>query len=296
MLKNIFTSLIDGFLPLLKFILYPLGFIFVVFCILLFVWFIYYFFFKKRRRERIAKINRVLQPNPFIKLFYLAPKHIVDNYFNSKIGCFREHGIVLFEGKQGSGKTLTITQHLNILREKYPEAKILTNYGYKFEDDEISDWHRMLTDNNGEKGIVYAIDEMPNWFSSADSKNFPTEMLEVVTQNRKNRRVIFGTCHTFSMVAKPIRIQTTEVRKCRTILNCITIVKRLEPVFDSAGDVERYIPKGFYWFVHSDLLYNSYDTLKVIHRYKEREQDGVNNFYDYDTTPAYLRYIASKHK
>lgn len=294
MLKNVFSSLLEGFMPLIKIIGYPVLVALSIFAALLLFWFFYYKVLKKRKRERIARTLRVFKPTFFAKVFYLAPKHIVENFFNQKLGAFKQHGIILFEGKQGQGKTLAITQCLNEAREKYPHCKIVTNYGYKYEDDEITDWHRMLKDNNGEKGFLYAIDEMPNWFSSADSKNFPSEMLEVVTQNRKNRRVIYGTCHTFSMVAKPIRIQTTEVRKVRTFLNCITVVHRLEPCFDSAGDVEKYISKGWYWFVHSQALYNSYDTLKIIHKYKEREQEVPVSFYDYDQ--GFSKFLANKLK
>lgn len=294
MFKSILSSLISGFLPLIKIVLYPVCFVLIVYTVLLLYWFIYYKFYKKKKRERVAQRIRIYKPSFFIKAFYLMPKQIVNNYFNRKIGAFNQHGIILFEGKQGQGKTLAITQHLNETRERFPECKIITNYGYKYEDDEITDWHRMLKDNNGEKGLIYAIDEMPNWFSSADSKNFPPEMLEVVTQNRKNRRVIYGTCHTFSMVAKPIRIQTIEVRKVRTFFNCLTIVHRLEPTFDSSGDVKKYISKGYYWFVHNEFLYNSYDTLKIIHRYKERETDTSFSFYDYDN--GYLKFLAQKQK
>ena len=45
----------------------------------------------------------------------------------------------------------------------------------------------------GVQGVICLIDEMQNWFSSNQSKNFPPEMLQVVTQNRKNRRVIMGS-------------------------------------------------------------------------------------------------------
>ena len=110
------------------------------------------------------------------------------------------------------------------------------------------------------------MDELQNWFSSNDSKNFPPEMLQVITQNRKNRRVILGTAQNFYLLSKAIRTQTTEVRRCVTLLGCITIVRRFEPILDAQGDVLEWKNKGMYFFVHDKKLRESYDTYKVIER------------------------------
>lgn len=112
------------------------------------------------------------------------------------------------------------------------------------------------------------MDELQNWFSSNDSKNFPPEMLSVITQNRKNRRIILGTSQVFNMLAKAIRTQTTEVRRCTTLLGCLTLVRRLEPILDSEGNVVEWKKKGFYFFAHDKKLRESYDTWKVIERFK----------------------------
>ncbi len=84
----------------------------------------------------------------------------------------------------------------------------------------------LLTIKNGIRGVIVCMDEMQNWFSSNQSKDFPPQMLEVVTQNRKNRRVIMGTAQSFNRLAKPLREQATEVRKCCTLFGCVTIVHR----------------------------------------------------------------------
>ena len=105
---------------------------------------------------------------------------------------------------------------------------------------------------------------MQNWFSSNNSKNFPPEMLEVITQNRKNRRVIMGTAQSFNRLAKPIREQATEVRKCWTFFGCVTFVQRVAPELNSAGEVIKWRHRGFYYFVHTDKIRDSYDTYKVI--------------------------------
>lgn len=75
----------------------------------------------------------------------------------------------------------------------------------------------LMSYKNGIQGVIVSIDELQNWFSSNDSKNFPPEMLEVITQNRKNRRIILGTSQNFYLLAKAIRSQATEVRRCSTL-------------------------------------------------------------------------------
>lgn len=80
----------------------------------------------------------------------------------------------------------------------------------------------MLIDyKNDKQGVIVGMDELQNWFSSNDSKNFPPEMLGIITQNRKNRRIILGTSQNFYLLAKAIRSQATEVRRCTTLFRLL---------------------------------------------------------------------------
>lgn len=101
------------------------------------------------------------------------------------------------------------------------------------------------------------------------SKNFPPRMLATVTQNRKNKRVIIMSSHFFTNVSKPIRQHCTEIRACRTFLKCFTVVTRYEPIMNGDGDVIKLRRLGMYSFVHSEELYNAYDTYKVISNLSE---------------------------
>lgn len=96
-------------------------------------------------------------------------------------------------------------------------------------------------------------------------------MLEVITQNRKNRRIILGTAQNFYLLAKAIRSQATEVRRCATFLGALTIVRKYYPVLDSDGNVKEWKYRGMYFFVHDKKLRESYDTYKVI---KSLRQSG----------------------
>ena len=112
---------------------------------------------------------------------------------------------------------------------------MIGNLNYKFQDDELKDWKQIIDYKNDKKGVIIQIDEIQNWFNSKASKDFPPEMTQVVTTNRKQRRVIMGTAQRFYMIAKDIRTQVTEVRNCTTLFGCLTIVHRQQPIINADG-------------------------------------------------------------
>lgn len=177
---------------------------------------------------------------------------------------FGYKGLVIFEGRQGSGKTISMIQFARQMQQEFPIAKCITNLGYTKQDDELDHWKKLTDYSNDKYGVICVMDELQNWFSSNQSKDFPPEMLQVITQNRKNRRIILGTSQNFYLLAKAIRSQCTEIRQCITLLGCLTIVRRLEPILDSDGNVKERKLLGFYFFVHDKDLRDSYDTYKVI--------------------------------
>lgn len=177
---------------------------------------------------------------------------------------FPYRGMIIFTGRQGNGKTISMVQAITQCKAEFPECKVLTNFAFSGEDEVLDHWRKLTDFSNGKKGVVVGMDETQNWFSSSQSKNFPPEMLQVITQNRKNRRVIFGTAQNFYLLSKAIRSQTTEVRACLTLFGCLTIVRRKEPVLDADGNVSEWRHLGTYFYVHSAKLRASYDTYKCI--------------------------------
>ena len=65
----------------------------------------------------------------------------------------------MYTGKQGMGKTLTMTHDILQLKYQYPSLKIGTNYGLNSEDFVIDDWRKLVDVNNGKTGVLCAIDE-----------------------------------------------------------------------------------------------------------------------------------------
>lgn len=185
----------------------------------------------------------------------------------------------------GAGKTISMIEFARSMQKEYPRALCTTNLGYKYENTPLKDWRMLMNYKNDIFGVIVAIDELQNWFSSNDSKNFPPDMLTIITQNRKNRRIILGTSQNFYLLAKAIRSQATEVRRCSTLFGALTIVRRFEPILDSDGNVKEFKKLGWYFFVHDKELRESYDTYKVINRlsqvgFQEKQQDVTTNVYN----------------
>lgn len=272
-----------GFFQVFK---YPIYFLFG----LILVWFVSfaYFFIKEYAQGRRLKRGLhkpVPQSNLFVKIFYEAPRMYVADIYDRDPDYFKYQGLVIYTGRQGQGKTVAMVRDIMMMQKEYPRAKCITNLSYEYEDGALTNWRQLIDYKNGIYGVIVGLDEIQNWFSSKQSKDFPPEMFEVVTQNRKNRRIIMATTQNFYQPAKDIRAQCTEVRKCMTLLGVFTIVHAVRPILDSNGEVQQWKHIRFYCFVHDKEIRDSYDTYKVIESlmksgfYNRNEKDGDTNIY-----------------
>ena len=270
-IKDIFQGFFTAFSPLLGLLKLPLILIFSV--VMIFISLIglniIIGLIKGQRFQKGTSKQYVKKRNLLQKLLIDLPKRIVADMFERDPDFFPYQGLIIFEGRQGNGKTISAIQCARQMQKEYLKAKCITNLYYKYEDDELNHWSKLIDYKNGIYGVIAVLDETQNWFSSNQSKNFPPEMLQVITQNRKNRRIIIGTAQNFYLLAKAIRSQTTEVRRCTTLFGCLTIVRRFEPILDSEGNVEEFKKRGFYFYVHDKDLRESYDTYHVIESLKD---------------------------
>lgn len=259
---SMFWSMIRVFVDFLKYPLYL-----VLICILLILISCAFYYVKGLLKgKRVPKGNRrrLRKPSLLEKIFILMPKQYIEDLFSRPADFFPYQGMIIFEGRQGSGKTVSMVRYMKDMQYEFPDALCTTNLAYTDENKPLKTWTMLIDYKNGYKGVIVAMDELQNWFSSNDSKNFPPEMLSLITQNRKNRRIILGTSQNFYLLAKAIRSQATEVRRCATYFGCLTVVRRLEPILDSEGNVVEWKKRGIYCFVHDKELRDSYNTWKVI--------------------------------
>lgn len=186
---------------------------------------------------------------------------------------FRPYGLKMFCGRQGSGKTISIVWFLELYRKLFPKAKIYTNFDYVYQTAPLESLNDLLTYRNGEDGVIFAIDEIQNEFSSAVSKDFPETLLSEITMQRKQKMTILASSQVFTRIAKPLREQCYEIMDCQTFFGRWTRMKCYD-ADDYCSLVDNYSPEKKFklpkkWkrsFIQTDDLRNLYDTYEKVQR------------------------------
>ena len=197
---NMFVTLMKMIFTILKYPLYLILIFLGIFSLSCFFFFIKSLLEGKRLSR--GAIIKTKKRSTLIRIFFDTPKQFIIDLFDRQADFFQEQGLIIFEGRQGAGKTVSLVQYAMELQKKYPKSKCISNLAYSNEDDELKDYKQLLDYKNDKKGVIVLMDELQNWFSSNDSKNFPPEMLTVITQNRKNRRIILRYFSKFLLACK----------------------------------------------------------------------------------------------
>lgn len=232
--------------------------------------------FKNKINDFLTKEYEVLHDEFFLKKLLKYLWHgVIDIAQATKENKFNDYGLTIYAGRQGSGKSISMTERLEQIRRDYPDVKILTNYGYLYEDDKLDDWQKLI-DVRSDSGIVFAIDEIQNEFDVYDTRNFNIEILKVITQQRKQGIKILATSQIFSRVSKPLREQTFEVVECHTVLGRWTFQKCFDaddynlyldnPHPEKMFDVKRKWRKNF---IQSNRIRTLFDSYAVIESMKK---------------------------
>jgi ATP-dependent Clp protease ATP-binding subunit ClpX len=193
----------------------------------------------------------------FLKLKYWDYKNPVKK---------RPYGIVCYVGRPGFGKTISMVEHLFRLKIEFPKCKIYTNFGFKYENGSINSQEDLVRLDNGEDGIIFALDELQNTFNSRNWNKFPPEMLSLITQNRKKSKQILCTAQSFSMIDKNFRQICNYIVECRNIAGRWIFQRAFFPEDYKEKDGE-YRARSRAWrysFIADNFIFNSYDTLKII--------------------------------
>lgn len=212
-----------------------------------------------RSELRKFKVHSILR-----RLLIDFPKQFVHDKLTIDPNTFQEYGMHLVCGEQGSGKTTLVAYLTRKFKHIYPRLKVRSNFDCKLQDYPLNSWKDLTLDSNGIYGELVCIDEIQNWFSSNSSKNFPPDMLTVITQQRKVRRCILATSQVFTRVAKPIRENTYLMYYPFTVFGCITFVRVFKPVLNEDGSLKERKLRKFFFFVHDSELRDMFDSYKTI--------------------------------
>ena len=238
----------------------------------------FYLFLKGNRP--IKTLSKLSKRHWLIKLLYDFPKRLASDLMFTDPNKFRPHGTVLFCGRQGSGKTISMVYYLQKLQKQYPLMQAYANINIK-DTSVFEGWKSIVDTNNGENGIVFIIDELPIWFNQKDSASFPPEFLQDINQQRKQRKHTIGTAQVFGQVAKAIRAVPDTIFLPYTFLGCITIVLVTRPEFYNQEKMgfKKFLIDKTWFFVHTNELRQSYDTMERVSR-ASREGFAPNPFID----------------
>lgn len=238
-------------------------FLYLFFCGFLFQ--IVHYSHGKTKIKRIKDERREYkQHNIFVRLLWDLPKQFIYDKFTIDPNTFSEYGLHLFCGEQGSGKTITMAYMIRRLKHIYPRLKVRTNFDCIYQDFSLTDWRELSLNTNGLYGELDCIDEIQNWFSTNASRNFPADMLTLITQQRKVRRCIFATSQVFTRISKPLRENTYCMYYPFTIFGCLTVVRQYRPVLDSEGNLKEKKLLKVFMFVHDKEIREAFDSYKTI--------------------------------
>lgn len=178
----------------------------------------------------------------------------------------RPFGIYCYVGLPGQGKTLSMVEHLYRLHKEFPRAKIYTNFGFIYQDGHIDHWSELVNIKNGSDGVIFAIDEIQNTFNSRKWKDFPPDMLSLITQNRKQAKQFLCTAQSFDMIDINFRRVCNFIIECRNLKNRWIFQRAFHP--DDYREKDGvYTPRKRAWrysFIAENIYYNSYNTYRII--------------------------------
>lgn len=228
----------------------------------------------------INKLKNKIIDTKFPLIIELIKWKIIDIKRNIKNKDKKIHlyGIWLICGLYGMGKTMYLSYYLDSMRKKYGDKiYICTNYYFKKQDFPMEDWKMLLKEYD--KPIIFGFDEIQNEFNSRNYQNFPTELLTMLTQNRKGHgKMVVGTAQRFVRVDKIFRELCTHICECRTRFGRLTSVKIFDledyEMFINQTDINRKMrikPKDRKIFVQTDDIRNCYDSYQMLDSAKNKE-------------------------
>ncbi len=188
------------------------------------------------------------------------------------------YGIYGYFGLPGKGKTMALTWELDKIRKKHKDKiYICTNYFYEDQDFEFKGWQQLL--RRYDKPLIVAWDEVQNEFTSRNFKNFPLELLTLLTQNRKGNGIrIMYTAQRYNRVDKIFRELTHQAVMCNTIFGRLTRMRYYHwedyEQLNSTTNVDMKVKirqTKTISFVQTDILRNKYNSYKMLESAKSKD-------------------------
>lgn len=240
----------------------------------------------------------------------LNPKHAVDvlkyniQFRKEHPDYFEPDGLLVACGEQGSGKTLTIVNYIVQLARWYPKMVLVTNVDiFGLSKDikiiKFTNLNQLITlfeiVNNGEYGVVYFIDEIQVLFNALLKRGQSVQVLEVISQQRKQRKHIVGTAQIFMKIDKVFREQMKNVVLCKKYFGVFQynqIVNGSEITEENGKPNFSQIKARRFWF-HSPEMFKRYDTSAIISAYRAEYENAEMSEESYQRILRYTKEVIS---
>ena len=192
----------------------------------------------------------------------------------------RSFGIYQFIALPGEGKTMSMVAHMERYRERMLKEKkkfvIATNFNYVHQDYQIDHWIDIvkIAHECYNKGInsLIAMDEIHVTFDSTEWKDFPAELLAVLSFVRKYGMEFLVSAQIYERIPKKIRDIANFTVVCKNVFHLDRLFRNYyyekdtyEMDFaDTKGKKKK--AKFVREFVASDDFYNLYNTKQQVER------------------------------
>ena len=179
----------------------------------------------------------------------------------------KETGVIVFCGRQGSGKTTSLAEELLTKIEYYgkEKVKIYSNmplYGVDYTDIFAEDIYFLQLDPSFQNILV--LDEISSIFTALSSSRLSGNVYQAFCQLRKRGALVLGTAQRFDRISTAIREQ------CNIIVDCKRIGRlQFNKVYNiENGEQDDAIakPETFYCFFPTPEIYSTFDSGHIIKR------------------------------
>lgn len=166
---------------------------------------------------------------------------------------YRPHGIIVFDGLYGSGKTTSLIWYAKIITEENPKMKVFANFDCQFSDGIIQHIEDIETITDDE-GVIFLIDEAQKSFGARQWKDFPIETAAQLAENRKMAKLFLIATQNFVSVDVQIRRLTLYIVECRSFMGLWfrnrfytpdDFEKRMNPLETRPKAIKKYSFVGF---------------------------------------------------
>lgn len=175
-------------------------------------------------------------------------------------------GIWFFDGKQGSGKTLSCVFLALQFKKKYTDLHLISNVEVKGFPNAVyfstpTELVQILNENGEDhKHTLVIIDEALSYF--AENGGIDPGLMSEITQNRKQRRLMFIATQKFKRVNNRIRDFSMRTIKCRHFGSFqYNVIRDDETLVFDKNEMD-FIGRriGSFIFKRNNELFSQYDT------------------------------------